>query len=144
MNQLLESIDLLSEPRVINAYWGLKGVSEWPHGSVQVEIREDSDGLYELRACPKCGAMWTWHTKHGERDYPYELCRVPDPIPGSLADVAFAMRDAAMSIERKLETWDYNVRLVMDTDGVDCTDDLRLSQPKHWIVAAVLAWEAKK
>ena len=124
-----------------DAYWGLKGVSEWPHASVQVEIREDSDGLYELRACSKCGVMWTWHTKHGEHDYPYELCRVPDPIPGSLADVAFAMQLYVNKemFERQLAHL-YEEVAINDvgfrTYGI-------FVGPTQRIIAAVLVWEAK-
>jgi len=77
MKSLLESTDLLSEPRVVEAYWELMGKNQIKsHYIVQYASRM---GSY----CDKCGDH-----EDGHEYYSNVFC----PIPGSLADVAFAMQ----------------------------------------------------
>ena len=60
------------------------------------------------------------------------------PIPGSLADVAFEMRNACVKMywftRLQLEVGEYH-------DGEEA---IKYSTPEHWIIAATLAWEAKE
>jgi len=95
---LTKSKDLLSEPRVIAAYWG----------------------LITPKACQ------------------YGIAKTDAHIPGSLADVAFEMRDACMLRDLNTPddpTWGETVASLTGSDAghVD---------PPDWITAATLAWEA--
>lgn len=65
-------------------------------------------------------------------------------IPGSLADVAFEMRDALVAADingEKSCDWDWWLSAVTGNES-DCS--MRLSDPKQWIIVAVLCQEASK
>ena len=64
-----------------------------------------------------------------------------------LGDVAFAMRDACVR-----HTWTEYLRDVLEQSDIhefmNCKASnyqaLKLSEPEHWIIASVLAWEAQE
>ena len=122
MKDLLESKNLLSEPEVVEAYWGLIG--------------RPTDHVYINDICIWC---------HKGKDFkPGSICNPrrnePRPIPGSLPDVAFELRDA--SSKRGVWICEY-----MDEDflTVDAWHWVaHHATPKHWVIAAVLAWRAGK
>jgi len=127
MKSLLNSKKLLSEPRVVAVAkaMGLTKVGNY-HDLVRPLMSEPF--------CPRCGTsgdaikLVTCH----ERDY----------IPGSLADVAFQMRDACDDGNRWL-----NELIVMMTqfDTRPCGRTVaKNASSKQWIIAAVRIWEAKK
>ena len=109
MKALLESKDLLAEPRVVAAARGFLGL--------------DVPVMAGIIA--------------------------PVTVPGSLADVAFAMRDAFGSNNLlwckqliDIET------IVQMRDGIDGKANnahvIRWSTPEHWVIAACAVWENKK
>ena len=69
-----------------------------------------------------------------------------DLVMKSLADVAFEMRDA-MVTEDLMWHWNLNINDLC-SDVVEIDDrhmhSLRYATPKHWIIAAVLAFEVKQ
>ena len=101
MDKLIEVEDLLSEPRVIEAFIEMDKVSLYHH----------------------------WDDK-GYRH-----------IPLSIADLAFFMRNATMGKESRDMPGGWN-RIVGELVGHGDTGSLLLSEPRHWIVAAVVVWEA--
>ena len=126
--RLLASDGILAEPEVVEAYWGLMG--------------NDSDGhdWYESTTlfpgclyCKKCGMAQK--VKFGRH-----AC----PIPGSLAEVAFAMRDGcdwydgANILPKMID--DQNYRIVYQGSLAY----LGKSTPTHWIIAATVAWHESK
>ena len=59
----------------------------------------------------------------------------------SMADVAFEMRNATVGKESRDMPGGWN-RIVGELVGHGDTGSLLLAEPKHWIVAAVVVWEA--
>jgi len=130
--------DTREDPRVIAVFWAMRGETEWPHDSVQKEVREDSAGLYEIRRCIKCDAEWIWHTKYGECDYPTKECKFPDPIGMSIGDLAFWMRDHSDA-----KAYMREVHRICGMLGANLTDaQIYLLTPTMMIEAATLAFEA--
>ena len=132
MKELLECTDLLANERVIKAYWGLKGGGYDHRIEKYGEDKTKTQCVHDLLYCAKCSI------KGRKLD---ASCPVPDLIPGSVADVAFAMRDA---LGDSRDTWQQIMRLI--ASGMWPDDHAEwvevYSQPEHWIIAAVLAWEA--
>ena len=136
MEELLKCKDLTNNKRVIAAYWALKKRTYWPH-RWQGAWTQGNYPVSNDCECYKCLLLkrdWT------EKDD----CKVPDPIPGSLADIAFAMRDACDAniwIEKLID-------LITERDmrgGIDGRTTywkaLKISTKNEWIIAATLAWE---
>ena len=130
MEELLKCKDLTNNKRVIAAYWALRKRMYWPH-KWQGACTHGNYPVSNDCECYKCSLLkrdWT------EKDD----CKVPDTIPGSLADIAFEMRDACLknglfiSWKRRLE------QLPSIFEGTV----QRIAKPKEcWIIAATLAWE---
>ena len=120
-------------------FWAMRSETEWPHDSVQKELREDSAGLYEIRRCIKCDAEWIWHTKHGECNYPTEECTFPDPIGMPIGDLAFWMRD---HLEARI--YMRELHRICGVLGANLTDaQIYLMTPTMMIEAASAAWKVK-
>jgi len=114
MNELLECKDLRLNKRVIIAYWELLG--------------EKSTLPIKRCECDDC------RTQRWDTDPVIEL----RPIPGSLADVAFVMRDALTRDQRV--AWRYHLRTIYGSDECSLEEATAMEQ----IIAATLAWEATK
>ena len=118
MLDLLKSDNILAEPRVNVAYWGLMPCIHDYH----------RDGFGRPLVCSKCKTI-----KH-EGGH----C----PITCSIYEAAFRMRDACVTKDIGGKKHDWKGNIVCQTGHLD-TYNLLLSEPIHWIVAATLAWEAK-
>ena len=121
MQNLLNSKDLLAEPRVVAAYWELKGKTEFAHKGGYVGFDKCSKCLIECEGkddCPLCS----------------HPCSAPDPIPGPIERVAFEMRDAC-----DIFVW-YGKLMQICGSTIQC----RKATKEQWIIAATLAWEARQ
>ena len=125
MKNLLNSTDLLAEPRVVAAYWELKGKTEFAHKGGYVGFDKCSKCLIECEGkddCPLCS----------------HPCSAPDPIPGPIERVAFEMRDAC---DRSDLDWvSYLMEMLPVIMSFPQCFLLNKSEPKHWIIAATLAY----
>ena len=133
MKDLLESKNLLSEPEVVEAYWGLIG--------------RPTDHVYINDICIWC---------HKGKDFkPGSICNPrrnePRPIPGSLADVAEEMQQAIVKLDEEeyyccfLEVYGESPKDTIDWDPAREESWMAIkAEPKHRIIAAVLAWRAGK
>ncbi len=97
----LEAVELLRHEDVAAAYWKLMGNDRFCH------VWIDDKGISTGATCFKCNITC-----------PDRLCPIPDPIPGSLADVAFEMRSKLTD-----EQWQIGIRavycIVYEQDDVD-------------------------
>ena len=123
MDELLKlsDRDLINHKRVVETYWKLKG--ETP------EHQWEPTRFGEI--CKRCKV-------HDFEQHP-SRCKVPGPVEV----VAFAMRDACITRDisgTPIDWLDCLSRIL----GHTTTGNILLSDPKHWIVAAVLAWEESK
>lgn len=126
MKDLLEEKDLRNNERVIAAYWGLKGNNPPPKEYI----------------CDCCGAYVKCYWDDIQNMY-YGKCKrgtsiqneiyVFNYVPGSLADIAFEMRDACV---RKGLALGWQEMLEIQKPNV-------MHAKEDWIHAAVLAWEAQ-
>jgi len=136
MKALLESKDLLAEPRVIEAYFAIMPPQKHMHKHEQLYVGYDSYGkVFEVAQCPKCSYAWTWSEDKG---YSGSVeCEIPGPIPEnlSLADVAFQMKNKCVAIS--IRDWD------MALSEVLVGRLTVMAQPKDWICAGVIMWKLK-
>lgn len=117
MHDLLESKDILSEPRVVKAWHGLIPCNHEWYGRAgtgyccsNCEAIQDADGSVK--------------------------------IPVSIYEAAFRMRDACRIAEKMLtDEWLDAMYTLCGYDS--CIDTLTYARPEDFIVAATLAWEAK-
>ena len=114
MKDLTKSKDLLSEPRVIAAYWGLMGESP----------------IQPIQRC-ECGdcklQMWP-----GDPD------SEPRPIPGCIEKVAFEMRDACNDKDCPY------VKMLdkVFAEALYHSPSYAWATAEEMVIASVLAWEA--
>ena len=131
----LSDAELLAHPRVVAAYWAMKGVvpnkasfiepCDYCGRDVEYHIEfnchELKDGYHG--ECPVCG--WKWQESN------------KNPIPGCIETVALEIRDACV------EKYWYS-HLFFLGNFLDAEDAIKRSTAKQWVVAAVLAWEGMK
>ena len=125
---------LLQHEKVVAAYWELKGTTKHKHTITPFK-----------QGCTKCGC------KIKEADRPNggmpifkwdgsPECSVPDPIPGSLADVAEDMVAACKTTMELKRTYVIFLYVTMGKpEGCDMAD-LVYAVPIEQIIAATLAW----
>ena len=118
----LSDAELLANPRVVAAYWGLKGV-----------MRTDHDwhlvcGDCSLYRCYKCKKM---AKSREESD-----CDCFKPIPGCIEKVAWEMRDAC-----DFAIWSKILYTMTKKPWGNQSRALALGA-KHWIVAAILCYNS--
>jgi len=150
MKELLECDDLRRHKRVIKAYWGLIGKEKGYNHNIHPEVRAPVPIFGQCTKCGKkeivlneCHRATVWYgSNHSTTCWILEGCTKPDPIPGSLADIAFEMRDAICAKEIcHLHKGGWRDHLYQQLKGMD--DSMLIgSDPEHWIIAATLAWEA--
>jgi hypothetical protein len=111
--------ELLKNERVIRAYWGMNNI-----------------------LLDKCDRISIYYAPgHSTTGWMLTGCTVLDPIPSSLSDVAFAMRDACIGLDIQGTPMHWNRRLG-ELIGHDDTGCLLLADARHWIIAACLSYEA--
>jgi hypothetical protein len=126
--------DIRQHPRVVKAYWGFGDKKQWPH-DVRL-IGGDWQGDPAWYQCVRCKEALTWK---GTKDPP-PLCQVPAAIPGSLADIAFEMRDACIKREISGQKTDW-AEILSGITSYGFDYNLVMSDPNQWIIASVLVWE---
>lgn len=116
----LSNAELLEAAK--EAYWGLKGKLPAEHDWVSPDCHQ----------CVKCGWLRGFRSPHTPCPIPYRR------IPGCIEKVAFDMRDACVAkhIDHK-----WSVAVAEEFGIAACA--LIDATAKHWIIAAVKAFEAK-
>jgi len=139
MQELLESDNILAEPRVVAAWHGLvTGKTEWKHN----DIESCYDQANNQAHCTKCADITARFYKepnvHVVRTN--KPCPIPDPIDVSIYEAAFRMRDACVEAG-----WIYKMRqLYLASDESTCFDVwFAKSTTIHWIAASVACWEGR-
>ena len=113
-----------------SAYWGLMGVTKFRHRDDKIICRD---------GCSKCLAECDGHKNCALCT---QDCPVPDPIPGCIEKVAFQMRDACDGFKGMY--WATELDKVFDANRRRSSAHLLAnSTAKQWIIAGMLAWEAK-
>jgi len=131
IQELLDAKDLLKHEGVIAAYWGLLGEPKdhWRHISDYMTCVKCKSTL--IRDCPGGMLRWEGH------------CLVPDPIPGSLADVAESMRIALVTNHPHLIETYIKQLWILAKEPAEMAELIYLG-PDNKIRAAVVAWTAQK
>ena len=121
--------ELLKNERVIKAYWGVQGYTEFKHN-----LNTDK---YPSYTCNKCGKEYIYGINASQSGI--DLCPVIDPIQVSIYQAAFEMRDACPA-----RGYMDALAVIHDRDHMTSKLALILLQglcPELMVIAATLCWE---
>ena len=115
-------IDIRQREDVLRVYWEMEGRRCFYHKMESMFIA--SYPSPSKQRCSKCNK----EDVHFGDD-----CPIPDPIPLSMGDLAFFMRDKCDS---------YSIQVCLGQILPEKTP-LSMANPEQWIEAAVVAWDSK-